>query len=271
LLRPREVGSQMHTGEPTPRIYGDAGGYDAYMGGWSVLLAPPFLRFALARPPAAFLDVGCGTGNLLAAARKAFPPAALAGIDPSAALLARARPLLSGATLARAVAEALPFPDAAFDAALSLLVLQEFPEPQRALAEMRRVVRPGATVAACQWDFARMPVIATLVGTLVEVAPASALHLRTSRVFVDEPDLHDAWRQAGFDDIAVTRIGVTRNFPDFDALWRPLLAGPTPSTMTLAALRSPEREAVRSIMLRSLGDREPLAIAAEAIAVRGVS
>lgn len=265
----------MQVGEPSsgPRIYGDADGYDAYMGGWSMLLAPSFLRFALAQPPAALLDVGCGTGNLLAATREAFTRAALAGVDPSAALLARARrhPLLSDAALARAVAEALPFPDAAFDATLSLLVLQEFPEPQRALAEMHRVVRPGGSVAACQWDFARMPVIATLVEALVEITPASALRLRTSRVFTDEPDLQHAWRQAGFNEVAVTRIGVTRRFADFDALWRPLLSGPTPSTMMLAALPAAEREAVRKIMQGRLGGGEPLAITAEALAVRGVS
>jgi len=265
----------MQAGEPpsTPRMYGDADGYDAYMGGWSVLLAPSFLRFALAQRPATLLDIGCGTGNLLAATREGFPQAALAGIDPSAALLARARrhPLLSDATLARAVAEALPFADATFDAALSLLVLQEFAKPQRALAEMRRVVRPGGCVAACQWDFARMPVIAMLVQALVEVAPASALRLRASRVFTDEAELGDAWRQAALDEVAVTRIGVRRDFPDFDALWRPLLTGPTPSTMMLASLPADEREAVRGIMLRCFGDGEPLAITAEALAVRGVS
>jgi SAM-dependent methyltransferase len=256
-----------------PRIYGDADGYDAYMGGWSVLLAPSFLRSALARPPAALLDIGCGTGNLLAAARRSFPRAALVGIDPSAALLARARrhSPLSSATLARAVAEALPFANASFDGALSLLVLQEFPEPQRALAEMRRVVRRGGCVAACQWDFARMPVIATLVEALVEVAPASALRLRTSRIFTDEAELGHAWRQAGLGDVNVTRIGVTRDFPDFDALWHPLLTGPTPSTMMLAALPADEREAVRSLMLRRLGNGKPLAITAEAFAVRGFS
>src|SRR5690349_14301835 len=146
------------------RIYGDAEGYDAYMGRWSALLAPPFLRFALARPPRSLLDIGCGTGSLLAAARESFPRAEIVGVDPSGALLecAHGRADLAGIGLARSVAEALPFASATFESALSLLVLQEFPDPQRALAEMRRVVRPGGIVAASQWDFARMPVIATL-------------------------------------------------------------------------------------------------------------
>ena len=88
---------------------------------------------------------------------------------------------------------------------------------------------------------------------------------------VYEPGLHHAWRQAGFDDVAVTRIGVTRKFASFDALWGPLLTGPTPSTMMLAALPAAEREAVREIMQGCLGGVGPLAITAEALAVRGVS
>ncbi len=71
--------------------YSDAAGYDSYMGGWSVALAPPFLRFALRQAPRSLLDVGTGTGNLLAAAAASFPQAQLSGIDPSSALLGRAR------------------------------------------------------------------------------------------------------------------------------------------------------------------------------------
>jgi ubiquinone/menaquinone biosynthesis C-methylase UbiE len=265
----------MRLGEPPPRprTYGDADGYEAYMGGWSGLLAQSFLRFALTEPRPDLLDIGCGTGNLLIAARKMFSAAGLTGIDPSVALLARARgrSTLENVWLVRAVAEALPFRAAAFDAVLSLLVLQEFPEPLQALTEMRRVVRAGGAVAACQWDFALMPVITALVDALAEVAPAAALGLRASPVFAGEGELRQAWLRAGFTDVTVTRIRVTRRFADFDALWRPLLSGPTPSTLTLAGLASVEREAVAAIMRQRLAAAEPFAIAAEALAVRGLA
>ena len=153
-------------GTPIARKYGDAAGYDSYMGHWSSALAPLFLGFAALQQPASLLDVGCGTGNLLVAAAALFPNARLVGVDPSAALLgkARARVELARAELLEGAAERLPFADATFDGCLSLLVLQEFADRLGTLREMRRVTRPGGVVAACQWDFARMPVIAALGG-----------------------------------------------------------------------------------------------------------
>src|SRR4029078_10581742 len=49
-------------------------------------------------------------------------------------------------------AGALPFPDRSFDRVLSLLTLSFVPQADRTVAEMRRVARPGSTVAAAVWD-----------------------------------------------------------------------------------------------------------------------
>ena len=72
-------------------VYGDAEGYDAYMGRWSAALAPSFLGFTALAQPQSLLDVGAGTGNLLAAMCATFPRTRVVGIDPSSALLERAR------------------------------------------------------------------------------------------------------------------------------------------------------------------------------------
>jgi ubiquinone/menaquinone biosynthesis C-methylase UbiE len=50
-------------------------------------------------------------------------------------------------------AQALPFAREAFDVVASGLVLNFVPEPQQAVTEMRRVVRPGGVVGAYVWDF----------------------------------------------------------------------------------------------------------------------
>lgn len=85
------------------------------------------------------LDVGCGEGEL----HRYLPAGTWVGIDSSPTMLARA-PV--GAQLGRA--DALPFAAESFGGAALLYVLYHLDEPARALAEARRIVRPGGLVAA---------------------------------------------------------------------------------------------------------------------------
>jgi len=99
------------------------------------------------------LDVGCGTGNaVLEAARRG---ARVTGIDPSAALveLARERVAAAGleAELRTGDALALPVPDAAFDAVLSVFAVIFAPDAGRAAAELLRAARPGGRVVLTSW------------------------------------------------------------------------------------------------------------------------
>jgi len=103
----------------------------------------------LARLPAGgrLLELGVGTG-----ANFAFYPRGAAGAasEPSREMLARAaaraeRP--AGVRLFQAEAERLPFADDSFDAAFTTLVFCSVASPAAAFAELRRVVRPGGTVA----------------------------------------------------------------------------------------------------------------------------
>jgi ubiquinone/menaquinone biosynthesis C-methylase UbiE len=263
-------------GPPAARKYGDAAGYDAYMGHWSRALAPLFLDFVALLRPFSLLDIGCGTGNLLAAAAALFPGARLVGIDPSAALLRRARQRaeVAGAELLDGAVERLPFANAVFDGCLSLLVLQEFADRPGALREMRRVTRPGGVVAACQWDFGRMPVIAALVDALAAIDPGEGERLatRSPALFNDEAELAAAWSAAGFHAVSTRRIDVRRRYRDFDELWTSLLGGSTPSTLMLAALAPSGRDLVHRTMqsrFRAASPGAELEVSAEALAVRG--
>lgn len=91
------------------------------------------------------LDVGCGSGLALqhAAARRAH----VSGIDISASLLAIARRRVGGAMLVEAGLDELPFPDRSFGAALAVNALQFAFAPVAALAELARVLVPGARLA----------------------------------------------------------------------------------------------------------------------------
>jgi ubiquinone/menaquinone biosynthesis C-methylase UbiE len=111
------------------------------MGRWSRRLAGPFLDFAAIGAATGILDVGCGTGSLAFALADAAPAARIVGIDHSQAYVDRARskaPPGRQLTFEQGDAAALPYADRAFDAALSLLVLNFVPDARRAAGELAR-------------------------------------------------------------------------------------------------------------------------------------
>ena len=90
------------------------------------------------------LDAGCGTGHGAQLLRRRWPQAQITGLDFAPAMLQRARPWM--AQVCAADMEALPCPDASFDAWWSSLALQ-WCDPARALSEAARVLRPGGQLA----------------------------------------------------------------------------------------------------------------------------
>ena len=119
------------------------------------------LQLARLQPGEAVLDVGCGTGTLaIAAKRHVGPTGTVYGIDPSPEMLARAEKKARKAgvevLLKNAMAQALPFPDAQFDAVLSTVMLHHLPRKgrQQCAAEMRRVLKPGGRVLAVDFGLA---------------------------------------------------------------------------------------------------------------------
>jgi ubiquinone/menaquinone biosynthesis C-methylase UbiE/DNA-binding transcriptional ArsR family regulator len=92
-------------------------------------------------------DLGCGTGQM-SAALAPFVGRVIA-VDASAAMLQAAKRRLSAfdnVDLRRGELEALPIDDDRLDVATLMLVLHHVPEPERALAEVVRVLKPGGRV-----------------------------------------------------------------------------------------------------------------------------
>jgi SAM-dependent methyltransferase len=88
-----------------------------------------------------FLDVGCGAGAYTRMLREAHPGVTVVAADLSAGMAAA-----GGLPATVADAAALPFPDGTFGAAVALHMLYHVPEPAEAIAEIRRILRPGGTL-----------------------------------------------------------------------------------------------------------------------------
>lgn len=95
------------------------------------------------------LDVCCGTGEV--ARHAGDKGAAVTGLDFSPEMLAVARSKVPGARFIEGDAQALPFDDNAFDIVLSNFGHYHLPDPDQAIVEAARVLRPGGTYAFTTW------------------------------------------------------------------------------------------------------------------------
>lgn len=111
---------------------------------------PVFVRQGGAAPGRHLLDLCCGHGNVCEGLVGAG--AQVTGLDFSPAMLALARRRVPGARFVQGDAAALPFDDASFDGATMGFGMPHLPDPPAAIAEARRVLRPGARFAFSVWQ-----------------------------------------------------------------------------------------------------------------------
>lgn len=117
-------------------------------------------------PQSRILEVGFGPGVALAALLARAPDGFVAGIDVSDLMVQQARTRHAEAVAAgrldvrRGDAAALPYGDATFDRACGTHVIYFWPDPVAAVRELRRVLRPGGTLALAYQERGHMPPIA---------------------------------------------------------------------------------------------------------------
>jgi ubiquinone/menaquinone biosynthesis C-methylase UbiE len=219
----------------------NAEAYEQQMGRWSRRLAPLLIRFSGLADGDRVLDVGCGTGSLTLAVLDGADVAAVTGIDKATMYVeyARGRTPDRRAHFHLADACALPFGEASFDRAFSLLVLQFIPDAARAVAEMRRVVRPGGTVAAAVWDgYGGLPHM-RLVWDIAATLDTSIERLLFRSL--NAPDeLAEAWRAAGLTDVEQTSLLIRMEYTCFEDYWQPLIRE-GPVVQLVAQLAEPAR------------------------------
>jgi SAM-dependent methyltransferase len=257
-------------GAATFRTSADA--YDRHIGRYGPALAAELIARAGLEPGSRALDVGCGPGALTAALAGVLGADNVAAVDPSEPFAKACAERVPGVRVELAAAEALPFPDASFDAALSQLVINFMTDAPAGVGEMRRVTRPGGTVAAAVWDYAEgMTLLRRFWDAAVALDPAAApLDEGRSMPYCRPDELERLWRDARLEDVRTGELVVEAGYEGFDDLWRPLESGVGPSGAYAAGLPSDDRDRLREELRRRLAvGEEPFRLMGRAWWVTG--
>ncbi|MEK6600791.1 MAG: methyltransferase domain-containing protein [Candidatus Binatota bacterium] len=191
------------------------------------------------------LDVASGPGYVAASA--AQRGAEVVGVDFSAAMVAEARRRYPDIEFREGDAEALAFPDRFFDAVVMNYGLLHLGRPERALAEMRRVLRSGGRAGFTVWSRPEETVGFRIVLGAVESHGDINVPLPPGPPFFrfSEPqECHRALLEAGFVDPRVERIPQIWRLRSPDTLFE-IMSGATVRTAGL--LRAQSREALDAI------------------------
>jgi SAM-dependent methyltransferase len=244
-----------------------ADAYDRFMGVHSRRLAPQMADLAGLTSGARALDVGCGPGSLTTELVERVGAESVAAVDPSESFVAAVNTRHPGVDVQRAAAEALPYPDAVFDAALAQLVVHFMSDPVLGIREMGRVTRPDGVVAACVWDHAG------------ERSPLSTFWRAANELQVDRQDesgmpgareghLVELFEAAGLRGVEQTEVVSRVEYSSFDEWWEPYTFGIGPAGAFVAALDEQQKERVRT-RCRELLPAAPFELVSYAWAARG--
>jgi SAM-dependent methyltransferase len=165
------------------------------------------------------LDIGCGTGALTRElAQFVTKKGSVTGFDLSESMLGVAREACPGATFQQGNVADMPFDESTFDAVVSAFMLMFVPDPQQALSEMRRVLRPGGRIVASVWqELDNNRVYGALVEATREVVDdKSADSLAWPFTMGEAGKLTDLLKSEGLEDISITAHDGYAEFPSVE-------------------------------------------------------
>jgi len=235
----------------------NAGGYERLTGRITARVAELLLDAAAVRDGMRVLDVGCGTGALCAAAaaRGARPT----GVDLADGMVAAARRAHPALEFVAGDAEALPCGDGGFGAALGAFVVNHVPHPERAAAELRRVLAPGGRVALAMWGPPeRVPFLGLFDAAMraAGVRAADALPPGPAAFrFADADELRKVLEATGFERVEVREHELSHAVGSADELWDGVQTGSVRTAAQLRALDDGERARVRDALEELLAER----------------
>jgi len=224
--------------------------YDRFFTPITGRLFDPLLDAVRVVPGTRLLDVATGPGHL--PARAAERGAVPVGVDVADAMVTRARELYPTLEFHRGDAEALPFADAEFDAVTANFLLPHLARPERAMAELVRVLAPGGQLALATWD---VPSRARLFGFFLEafseVGAAPPPDLPTGPDvfrFADDAAFTELLTTAGLRGVGVSPIGFDYKTATFDEYWQALQEGTVRMSSLLHGQSRETRERIRNAL-----------------------
>jgi len=204
----------------TENSFSDGEAYEIAMGRWSRVAGKEFLDWLSLPSGLGWLDVGCGTGAFTELVRDLSAPSAISGVDPSEDQISFAKDRAGASHMDYRLGDALslPFGDEEFDVAVMALVIGQLLDRSKAIAEMKRVVRRGGTVATYVWDgpdsgHPQQPLFDALkaMGRELKRGPGNQ-----ARSIGELRNLFDA---AGLEAVTSRSIEIQLTFKNFDQFW----------------------------------------------------
>lgn len=195
----------------------------------AVLFLEPFMKLAAVQPGERVLDIACGSGEqTLEAARRAGPTGEVLAIDrdPQALAELSARAQRAGVPAPRtAVMDQahLDLPDSYWDVALCHLGLPDIDDPEAALREVVRVLRPvGRLAISTLGERERSPLLGFFLDVIRPFLPAAAAVDRAFFHYAETGRLARLLAEQGFEDAVPERVAEWVPFPDVAHYWQAL-------------------------------------------------
>jgi ubiquinone/menaquinone biosynthesis C-methylase UbiE len=202
------------------------------------------------------LDIACGPGFVAAAAARRG--AAVVGIDFSPTMIADARRRHPELRFDEGDAAALRFDAASFDAVVMNFGILHLAEPEAAIAEAHRVLRPGGRYGFTAWAAPELAVGFGIVLRAIERLGATSVRLPAGPSFFRFSEVDEVRRtleRAGFTGVDVRPLPLTWPLSSPDALFEAMSRGGVRTAAVLRAQTPPVLESIRAAVRQEVMDK----------------
>jgi len=238
-------------------------------------MAPKFLEWLNPSQDLDWIDIGCGTGALSESISKNHYPTSISCVDPSESFLEKTKDRIGNSCITiKSKADEIPLDNQCSDIVVSGLALNFFPEPDKAINEMKRVLRNKGVIAAYVWDYSgRMDMLRYFWDNARKIDSSAATLDEGARFPIcSEENLNILFNDSGLKSVITTSIDIDTRFDSFDDFWKPFLGKQGPAPSFYSNLEDAKQKKVVELIREALpiNSDGTVNLIARAFAVRGI-